>query len=375
MLVLLLAAGGFLAFLPPEHAMATAARLRSTVLLPVLEAHEVLHVRTRLRERLAAVRAERDALARELVRARSEARETRQLRDLLELPARASPRMALAELEPGRVRAGGSRTFLLYAGPDVRVPAPTGVFTARGLVGVVRSVGGGAAAGDFWTHPDFRVSVRTGTGEASGIVRPTFETGQPGMILEGAPYQQDIPPGTMLFTTGLGGIYPAGLPVGTVRSVSGVESGWERSYRVEPAIRPGEVDVTLVWLGPGETEGAGRTAEEPPTLDLERPAAVDTAGTDGAAGAPAGEATPREPRPEVGDTAAAPPPDTGAAPPPAARDTPAAPDTATSGGEPPDTIPARDTTPPVEPRDTTPPPDTAAARDTAPASPDTAAGP
>lgn len=266
-LVLLLAAGGFLAFLPSEHAMATAARLRSTVLLPALEAHEVMRERSRLRERLAALRAERDSLARDLVGARARARQSRQLRDLLELPDRASPRVAVAELEPGRVRTGGARTFLLHVDSGVRLPAPTGVFVAGGLVGVVRSTGGGAAAGDFWTHPDFRVSVRTEGGDATGIVRPTFDTGQPGMILEGAPFQQDIPAGTVVYTSGLGGIYPAGLPVGTVRSVSGVESGWEKSYRVQPAVRPGEVDVALVWLGPAEEEGervAGDGAADTP---------------------------------------------------------------------------------------------------------------
>lgn len=254
--------------------MAATARLRSTVLLPVLEAHETLREWSRLRDRLVDLRMERDSLSRELVRARSEARQSRQLRDLLELPDRASPRIVVASVEPGRVRAGGGRTFLLRTDADVPLRAPTGVFTARGLIGVVRSVGGGAAAGDFWTHPDFRVSVRTESGFASGIVRPNLEAEQPGMILEGAPYQQDIPAGTLLYTSGLGGIYPAGLVVGTVRSVSGVESGWEKSYRVEPAIRPGEVDAGLVWLGP-EEETSGEAAEATSDEAEEAPDAED----------------------------------------------------------------------------------------------------
>lgn len=291
MLVLLLAAGGLLASLPPEHAMATAARLRSTVLLPVLETHETLRERTRLRDRIASLRAERDSLARELVTARSEARHSGQLRDLLELPVRASPRVAVAGLEPGQVRAGGARTFLLRTGDPVRVPSPTGVFTGRGVVGIVRSVGGGAATGDFWTHPDFRVSVRTEDGEASGIIRPSLETDQPTMILEGAPFQRDIPEGGALVTTGLGGIYPAGLPVGTVRSVSGVESGWEKSYRVEPAVRPGEVDVALVWLGPAEEEAPEAREAADPAGEATDPAGEETVDTVPAA-PPAGEQVP-----------------------------------------------------------------------------------
>ncbi|HKK07660.1 MAG TPA: rod shape-determining protein MreC, partial [Gemmatimonadota bacterium] len=158
--------------------------------------------------------------------------------------------LLVVQVEPGRVPGGEDQTFLVHVGTGNGIRPPVGVFTARGLVGVVRAATAHASRGQFWTHPDFRVSVRTASGEASGIVRSGEDGGQPAMILDGAPYQTDIPPGTVLYTSGLGGLYPAGIPVGTVRSVSAVESGWEKSYRVEPAVRPEQVDMAFVWRKP-----------------------------------------------------------------------------------------------------------------------------
>lgn len=226
-------------------------RLRDTVLAPFLHAHAAFREHARTRHRIRELRAERDSLARDLVRLRMARLENRRLRSLLELPAWRPDSVLAAELRPARVRRGGARTFVVGLGDRDPLVTPTGVFTARGLVGVVRSVADGTGVGDFWTHPDFRVSVRTEGGGATGIVRAVHTDGRPGMIFEGAPYQNEIPQGTLLITSGLGGIYPRGIPVGAVREVSAVESGWARSYRVEPIVRPGSVDVALVWIQPG----------------------------------------------------------------------------------------------------------------------------
>lgn len=251
MLGLLLAAGGVLALLPPDRSAAVASRLRSSVLAPFLAAHEAAREHARMGRTIRELRAERDSLARRLVGLRDARLENRRLRGLLELPAGRPDSVLAVPLRPARVRRGGARTFVVELEGRGPVPTPTGVFTVGGLVGAVRSVTDGTGVGDFWTHPDFRVSVRTEDGGATGIVRPVHAGGPPGMLFEGAPYQTEIPSGTGLVTTGLGGIYPPGIPVGTVREVSTVESGWARSYRVEPAVRPGAVDVALVWVRPG----------------------------------------------------------------------------------------------------------------------------
>ena len=117
---------------------------------------------------------------------------------------------------------------------------------------LVRTVGEGAARGQFWSHPDFRVSVRTEDGEASGIVQAIADDGQPAMLLRGAPFQEDIPTGTTMVTSGLGGLYPPGMPVGVVREVARVESGWQKSYVLEPSVRPEQARTVMVWRRDGE---------------------------------------------------------------------------------------------------------------------------
>jgi len=247
---LLVAAGIVIELLAPSSRLDLAYALRSSVLRPVLAAQQAVARRSRLSARLSALEAERDSLARELLRTRQARLENGRRRILLGLGVRPADSLLVAQLEPGRVPGGEDQTFLLDVGSRDGVESPAGVFTARGLVGVVRSSTSHASRGQFWTHPDFRVSVRTESGEASGIVRAGDDAGQPAMMMDGAPYQTDIPPGTVLYTSGLGGLYPPGIPVGTVRSVSAVESGWEKSYRVEPAVRPEQVDIAFVWRRP-----------------------------------------------------------------------------------------------------------------------------
>lgn len=291
-LALLLIVAGVLASLSPDQSAAVTSQLRSTVLAPFLEAHRSLQDQARLTRQLVALREDRDSLARQLVRARSRAMESGQLRALLGAPAPAEGTVLPAEIRPGRVRQGLHRTFALRIGTPPgdgdappRIEAPAGVFTADGVVGIVRWTSGRRAEGDFWTHPDFRVSVRTEAGEASGIVRPTYESEQPVMLLEGAPYQTAIPAGTTLYTSGLGGVFPPWIPVGTVKSVSGVESGWEKSYRVEAAVRPEQVGTAFIWGRPsGPTEApAGPASGEPteaPTDSAEVPTGPSEASAD-----------------------------------------------------------------------------------------------
>lgn len=246
--MVLLAAAATLAALPPETSDRVIARLRQTALVPFLSSHDAVRRHLGLTRRLRDLRGERDSLARELVQLRGVREENREMRELLELPDGSPTSLVAAEIEPGRVRHGEARTFTVTLSGREPPPVPAAVLTARGLVGVLRSVTGDTGVGHFWTHPDFRVSVRTDTGRTTGIVRAARRDGHTTMVFEGAPYQTEVPGGTRLVTSGLGGIYPPGVPVGRVRELSGVESGWERSYRVEPAVRPGEVDVVLIRL-------------------------------------------------------------------------------------------------------------------------------
>lgn len=252
--LLLLAAGGGLSTLDAGQQLTVARVLRDTVLHPFLAVHEAFAERARVAGRLAELREERDSLVREVLALQALAGDARRLRELLGLDALPEGSLVPADLLPGRPRVGDSDVFMLR-GPGLGdVGPPAGVLTGDGLVGVLRATDRRGGKGEFWTHPDFRVSVRTADGATTGIVRAVRErNGQAVMLLEGAPYQAEIAPGTHLFTTGLGAIYPPGLKVGIVDSVSAVESGWARSYYVRPAVRPEEAGAVLVWRRPDGT--------------------------------------------------------------------------------------------------------------------------
>jgi len=246
-MAVLLVAIWFVAQLGTSGRMHLAEAVRSTALVPFLSVHSAIAARRDLKRKVTTLRAERDSISRDLLSLRSMAGENRALRALASLSAADAVRFQAVEIVPGEATFGEPVSFLLRAGRAEGIHALVGVATAHGLLGVIRSVGEHAALGEFWTHPEFRVSVRTEGGAETGIIRADRgRGGQSAMRLEGAPFQAEISPGTRLVTSGAGGIYLPGILVGTVRETYGIESGWERSYRVAPAVRPETARIVLV---------------------------------------------------------------------------------------------------------------------------------
>ena len=91
-----------------------------------------------------------------------------------------------------------------------------------------------------WAHPEFRVSAFTVTGNAAGVVAPSPSNagGEGALEFRGVPYRDSVPVGTLVLSSGLGGVYPKGIPVGTVTGVVREQAGWERVYRLLPGRQP-----------------------------------------------------------------------------------------------------------------------------------------
>jgi cell shape-determining protein MreC len=53
----------------------------------------------------------------------------------------------------------------------------------------------------------------------------------------------------VILTSGLGGVLPRGVPIGTVLGAAGESEGWERTYLVRPAVHPAAVTHVLVLTG------------------------------------------------------------------------------------------------------------------------------
>jgi len=182
-----------------------------------------------------------------------------------------------------------------------------------------------------WAHPEFRVAAYTVGGNASGVVAPSLSglAGEGALEFRGVPYRDSVPAGTLVLSSGLGGVYPKGIPVGTVTGVVREQAGWERVYRLLPAANPGAVAHVMVLVAPPaasmerafpsdsaleamrlDSIAKVRQADSIATARAEAAKAAAAARAEAAAKAAAARATPRP----------APPPPVAAPPTPAAGD-------------------------------------------------------
>ncbi len=244
---LLLALAGVLYLIPPPAQQRIGNGLRTTALAPFLwgqrrvaAARLGVAESTRLRQQV-------DSLSERVLRQGALAEENRELRALLGLSSRMAPDFVPASV----IRSGttGSESvFMLDVGRADGIGEYAPVVIAEGLIGMVWELHDNAAFAMDWTHPDFRVSAMTVDGAQYGLVEPRSGSGRElnRMILNGAPYHSDIAQGTLVVTSGYGGVFPRGVPIGWVDEVAEVGEGWRKAYWVRPAVLPAEITHVLV---------------------------------------------------------------------------------------------------------------------------------
>ena len=135
-----------------------------------------------------------------------------------------------------------SRTVLISAGYHDGVQKGQAVLGQRGLVGRVLFVGAQSSRVLLLSDPNTRIPVKVLETGQMAILRGK-NTRYPELILtEG---DQTIQPGMHLVTSGAGGIFAAGLPVGTVHQV-------EATVRVRPYNSLTNLDLVVVHNRPVE---------------------------------------------------------------------------------------------------------------------------
>lgn len=260
--------------LPDAYRDGLARAIRGTILLPVLAMQQAAADREGRFADPARLRAERDSLAVYLVGQSNLAVENRRLRALLGLRERVPYSFVPAEMK----RLGGidqRGAFFLTAGTRQGVQPGAAIIAAGGLVGQVSDSDAGISNGIDWTHTNFRASAMTTDGESYGIVEPrTTRSGEQVLALTGTAAHTGLRPGTLIVTSGQGGVYPRGIPIGRVLQTEKDEQAtdWRRSYLLRPLVSPAAMDYVLVLgpLAPGRSEDDlasawGIRAEEPKT--------------------------------------------------------------------------------------------------------------
>ena len=237
--------------LPDAYQAPIRRTVRVTVLRPFMGLQTAMADQDTRSIDVGAIQAQRDSLTAVLASQAPIVEENRRLRALLSLEERAAPTFVPARLVRIGI-AGGESTFLLNVGREQDLQPGAPVVSAGGLVGTIREVENRTAQGIDWTHSEFRASAMTADGAAYGIVEP-----RPGrfreedlLTLTGAPFHSDIPPGTRIVTSGRGGVYPRGLPIGVVIGIDEADTGWRKSYILRPLVRPESVSHVLVGRKP-----------------------------------------------------------------------------------------------------------------------------
>jgi rod shape-determining protein MreC len=173
--------------------------------------------------------------------------ENERLRKLLGLASAVKWGFVPAEALQGR-GIGDEFTIPLSAGRRAGVEALSPVVVPEGLVGMVERVDASMSLAILWPHPDFHVSAMAADGSAYGIVAGHQGQGASRYFLElrSVPMRSVLKAGALIVSSGLGGVYPKGIPIGTVVSELKTAEGYARSYLVRPAVRL--PDITSVMI-------------------------------------------------------------------------------------------------------------------------------
>ncbi len=199
----------------------------------------------------------RDTLALAAARVPTLDAENDRLRKLLGLGTKMQWGFIPAEALQGRGRAEDF-TVTLSAGSRAGVAEKSLVVAPEGIVGLVQTVDPTLSLAILFAHPDFRVSAMSADGSAFGIVQPHVTTSsttqEPAFLrserylleMRGVPFRATLKPGAIVFSSGLGGVYPKGIPVGIVLAEIKTAEAWARTYLLRPAVNPAELTSVMI---------------------------------------------------------------------------------------------------------------------------------
>lgn len=181
-----------------------------------------------------------------------EAENTR-LRAMLEATPRGSDRIRVSEILS--VSANPFRHVIVVdKGTHDGVFDGQAMVDAHGVVGQVIEAGLLSSQGILISDPDHALPVEVNRNGLRTIAVGSGDFAR--LELPFLPNNADIEPGDLLVTSGLGGAFPAGYPVGTVDSVERIPQEPFASVSATPAAALNQVrEVMLIWPGvPAESD-------------------------------------------------------------------------------------------------------------------------
>ena len=172
--------------------------------------------------------------------------ENRRLRRLLDLRARLPLGTLPAEVI-AREWGGWVRSLTVNRGRGDKIARLTAVIAPEGLVGRVVEVRPGAAIVQVLTDPTSTVGAHAVRTRTSGIVEgdPRGGVRFKYMARDGS----GITPGDVIVTSGLGGLFPRGIPIGRVTAIDDRGSALFHYAVLAPAVEFARVEEVLLLTG------------------------------------------------------------------------------------------------------------------------------
>jgi rod shape-determining protein MreC len=189
-----------------------------------------------LREQNVAYREEIDRLQAEMVGLRELELENQDLRNLLGLRQQAPPGEMIAVRVVARDPLPFAQVLVIDGGSEQGLREDLPVLTWRGLVGRVIEVQPTSARVLLVTDANSSISgrIQNPDSRATGVIRGRNDQW---LLMQYLPQQEQVQTGDLVITSGLGGVFPAGLPIGKIAQVRRRDQDLFQEALVEPVAR------------------------------------------------------------------------------------------------------------------------------------------
>jgi rod shape-determining protein MreC len=196
-----------------------------------------------LREEISSLEGEVSRLQQEIIALREQAAEAEILAALLDY-ARARPESSYkAARVIGRDVSPFLRSLLIDVGSDAGISRGMPVVTRRGLVGRILEVYPTVARVQLITDPEASVNVQLQLSREDGVLAAQLN-GE--LWVDLIDQSASITQGELVITSGLGGKYPAEIPVGQVISIHRRDYELFQQVVIQPSVDFEDIDIVLV---------------------------------------------------------------------------------------------------------------------------------
>jgi len=137
------------------------------------------------------------------------------------------------------------KSLLINAGEEKGIKKNMAVISPSGVVGKVIESGWRSAVVQLITDPYSRVGAMVQSSRSKGLIR--YLSGK-NLALENIPVEEKVLVGDSVVTSGLGGIFPGGIFIGTVEESEDKEGELFRRVAVKPGVNINTIEEVFVLV-------------------------------------------------------------------------------------------------------------------------------